>query len=82
LRLSRGTVSGTNKISLVLHSDRLDPSNGFVLFTALYVVIIFYKEDFSYYDEDQLTDFSLQGRMLPTWIMGRFVPIWLQEFNA
>jgi hypothetical protein len=56
----------------------------FVLFTALYIVIIFYKEDFNYYDDDQLTDFSLQGRMFPPWIMpdmGRFVPIWLQEFN-
>lgn len=56
----------------------------FVLFTALFIAIIFYKEDFNYYDDDQLTDFSFQGRMFPPWIMpdmGRFVPIWLQEFN-
>ena len=34
----------------------------FTIFVTLYVVAIFYKEDFAYYDNDQLTDFSLRGR--------------------
>jgi hypothetical protein len=57
---------------------------GFALFATLYVVVIFYKEDFAYYDNDQLTDFSLRGRSFspPIWpATGRFFPLGFQEFN-
>jgi hypothetical protein len=56
----------------------------FVLFAALYIFLIFYKEDFSYYDNSQLTDFSLRGKMFPPpvwWSVGRFFPLGFQEFN-
>lgn len=54
------------------------------LFVALYIVAIFYKETFAYYDNDQLTDFSLRGRAFapPIWPgAGRFFPLGFQEFN-
>jgi hypothetical protein len=56
----------------------------FALFVALYVAVILYKEDFSYYDNDQFTDFSVQGRNFPPPIwpaIGRFFPLGFQEFN-
>jgi len=55
-----------------------------LLFVAFYVVLIFYKEDFAAYDDDQLTDFSLRGTNFgpPIWpSVGRFLPLALQEFN-
>ena len=57
---------------------------GFLLFLGLYISLIFYKEDFAYYDDDQLIDFSLQGKTFapPVWPgSGRFFPLGLQEFN-
>jgi hypothetical protein len=54
-------------------------------FVAVYVAVIFYKEDFSFYDAAFLTDFSVQGRNLspPIWPgVGRFYPLALQEFNV
>jgi hypothetical protein len=57
----------------------------FALFLTLYVVAIFYKEDFAYFDNDNLTDFSVQGRSFspPIWPdAGRFFPLGLQEFNV
>lgn len=49
-----------------------------------YVALIFYKEDFAYYDDDMLTDFSVQGHNFPAPIWpetGRFYPLADQEFN-
>lgn len=57
----------------------------FALFTAFYIALIFYKEDFAYYDNDQLTDFSVQGKPYPPpiwWALGRYFPLGFQEFNA
>jgi hypothetical protein len=57
----------------------------FALFVMLYVMAIFYKEDFAYYDNDQLTDYSVQGTSFPPPIWpnaGRFFPLGLQEFNV
>jgi len=55
-----------------------------LLFVAFYIVLIFYKEDFAAYDDDQLTDFSLRGQSFPPPIWpsaGRFLPLGLLEFN-
>jgi hypothetical protein len=55
-----------------------------LLFVAFYIVLIFYKEDFAAYDDDQLTDFSLRGQSFPPPIwpsVGRFLPLGLLEFN-
>src|SRR5215467_10959794 len=57
---------------------------GLLAFLAAYIVLIFYKEDFAYYDDDMLTDFSVQGRnfLPPVWsALGRFYPLADQEFN-
>jgi hypothetical protein len=57
----------------------------FGLFLLLYTAMILYKEDFVFFDNDQLTDFSVAGRALPPpiWpLEGRFFPLALQEFNA
>ena len=56
----------------------------FLLFLALYIFLIFYKENFAYYDNDQFTDFSLRGIYFapPIWLeAGRFFPLGFQEFN-
>ena len=56
----------------------------FLIFLAFYILLIFYKEDFAYYDDDMLTDFSVQGRnfLPPVWsALGRFYPLADQEFN-
>lgn len=56
----------------------------FAVFIVLCVVIMLYKEDFAYYDNDQLTDFSLRGVSFapPIWTgSGRFFPLGFQEFN-
>jgi hypothetical protein len=56
----------------------------FLIFLAFYIRLIFYKEDFAYYDDDILTDFSIQGRnfLPPVWsALGRFYPLGDQEFN-
>ncbi len=55
-----------------------------VAFLVGYLFLIFYKEDFAYYDDDMLTDFSLQGKNFPAPIWpgtGRFYPLADQEFN-
>lgn len=57
----------------------------FLVFLAVYIVIIFHKEDFAYYDDDMLTDFSVQGKSFspPVWsALGRFYPLADQEFNV
>lgn len=57
----------------------------FLLFLGVYVSLMFYKETFAYYDDDQLLDFSLQGKSFspPIWpASGRFFPLGLQEFNV
>jgi len=57
---------------------------GLLAFLAAYILLIFYKEDFAYYDDDILTDFSVQGRnfLPPVWsALGRFYPLADQEFN-
>jgi hypothetical protein len=54
-------------------------------FVAFYIVMIFYNEDFAYYDDDMLTDFSVAGKSLmpPIWPgTGRFYPLSDQEFNV
>lgn len=59
-------------------------SIAFLLFVALYMFLIIYKEDFAYYDDEMLTDFSIQGVNLSPPIMlriGRFFPLADQEFN-
>jgi hypothetical protein len=56
----------------------------FLAFLAAYIIVIFYKEDFAYYDDDMLTDFSVQGKnfLPPVWsALGRFYPLADQEFN-
>jgi len=56
----------------------------FLIFLACYIRLIFFKEDFAYYDDDILTDFSVQGRNFspPVWsALGRFYPLGDQEFN-
>ncbi len=56
----------------------------FLIFLAFYIRLIFYKEDFAYYDDEILTDFSVQGRnfLPPVWsALGRFYPLADQEFN-
>jgi hypothetical protein len=53
-------------------------------FVTFYIAMIFYKEDFAYYDDDMLTDFSVVGKSLmpPIWPgTGRFYPLSDQEFN-
>jgi hypothetical protein len=55
-----------------------------VLFVAFYVSMIFYKEDFAYYDDDMLLNFSVRGQNFspPIWpSLGRFYPLADQEFN-
>jgi len=57
----------------------------FLLFTAFYVTAIFYREDFAYYDDDMMTDFTLQGRpaLVPIWPeTGRFFPLAYRGFNV
>jgi len=57
----------------------------FGLFLAFYVAMILWREDFAFFDNDQLTDFSVAGRALPPPIWpsgGRFFPLAFQEFNA
>jgi hypothetical protein len=56
----------------------------FLLFLIFYIAVLFYKEDFAYYDNDQLTGFSLQGKTFPPPVwpnVGRFFPLAFQEFN-
>lgn len=56
----------------------------FLLFLIFYVAVIFYKEDFAYYDNQQFIDFSVAGKALPPPIwpdLGRFFPLGHQEFN-
>jgi hypothetical protein len=56
----------------------------FLLFAAFYIFLIFYKEDFAYYDDDMMTDYSVGGKNLspPLWPgTGRFYPLADQEFN-
>lgn len=56
----------------------------FLVFLTFYLRLIFYREDFAYYDDDILTDFSVQGRnfLPPVWsAVGRFYPLADQEFN-
>lgn len=55
-----------------------------LLFVVSYIFLIFYKEDFAYYDDDVLTEFSLRGHAFapPIWPdLGRFFPLADQEFN-
>lgn len=57
----------------------------FGIFLLLYIAIILYKEDFAFFDNEMLTDYSATGRALPPpiWpLEGRFFPLGLQEFNA
>jgi hypothetical protein len=57
----------------------------FLVFLMAYIFIIFHKEDFAYYDDDMLTEFSVQGKSFspPVWsALGRFYPLADQEFNV
>jgi len=56
----------------------------FAVFVMGYIYLIFYREDFSYYDDDLLIESSLQGKRFlpPIWpAVGRFYPLADQEFN-
>jgi len=55
----------------------------FCLFAMFYMSVILYKEDFCYYDDDLLTEFSVQGKNFgpPIWNGDRFFPLSDQEFN-
>jgi hypothetical protein len=56
----------------------------FSLFLVSYIFLIFYREDFSDFDNSQLTFYSLSGRQfgMPIWKeSGRFWPLGLQEYN-
>jgi hypothetical protein len=71
---------------------RFDWSRGTIISVALlaiflgaYSVMILAWEDFSSYDEAELTGFSVRGADLPPMILpeeGRFYPLSLQEFNV
>ena len=53
-------------------------------FLVSYIATILIWEDFAYYDNDQLTLYSVKGRSFPLPIWrdnGRFFPFGLQEFN-
>lgn len=55
-----------------------------VIFLAAYISLMFYKEDFAYYDNVVLTNFSLIGQpyWMPIWRdQGRFWPLGFQEYN-
>jgi hypothetical protein len=57
----------------------------FLLFAALYIFVILYKEDFAYYDDDMMTDFPLRGlpALVPIWPeTGRFFPLAYRGFNV
>ncbi len=57
----------------------------FLLFFFFYVFVIFHKEDFAYYDDDVMTEYSVQGVNYapPIWPdIGRFFPLADQEFNV
>jgi hypothetical protein len=57
----------------------------FCLFTAGYIALILAGERFDYYDNSQLTLYSLKGHNYPPpiWIgLGRFFPLAFQEFNV
>ncbi len=57
----------------------------FLLFAALYSLVILYKEDFAYYDDDMITDFPLRGlpALVPIWPdRGRFFPLGFRSFNV
>jgi len=55
----------------------------FCLFAMFYMSVILYKEDFCYYDDDLLTEFSVQGKNFAPPILNgdRFFPLSGQEFN-
>jgi hypothetical protein len=77
---SGGRIRSPGRISF------LDGASAVLLFVfvAFYVSMIFYKEDFAYYDDDMLTDFSVRGQNFspPIWPgLGRFYPLADQEFN-
>lgn len=60
------------------------PTILFSIFFLIYIFLIFYKEDFAYYDDTQFTRFSLKGIAygFPIWReQGRFWPLGLQEYN-
>ncbi len=70
----RGRLKLTDKLAAI----------ALLLFAASYIFLIFYKEDFAYYDDDVLTEFSVRGHAFapPIWPdMGRFFPLADQEFN-
>lgn len=53
-------------------------------FLVAYIFLIFYKEDFAYYDHFQFTSYSLISKpfLMPIWEeSGRFWPLGLQEYN-
>ncbi len=57
----------------------------FLAFLGLYISAICYREDFAYYDDDMLTDFSLRGIPFPAPIwpnLGRFFPLADRGFNV
>jgi hypothetical protein len=80
---------GDRRYSLTKLSRGLNPTDVtsvivFLIFLAFYIILIFYKEDFAYYDDDILTDFSVRGMnfLPPVWsAVGRFYPLADQEFN-
>ncbi len=80
----RGVPEGRGRLRSRLSITDSISAIALLLFVAFYVVLIFYKEDFAAYDDDQLTDFSLRGQRFPPPIWpsaGRFFPLGHQEFN-
>jgi len=56
----------------------------FLSFLSLYIYLMFFKENFSYYDNFQFTHSNLIGKpyYMPIWRdSGRFWPLGLQEYN-
>jgi hypothetical protein len=86
---TRGSSQEAQTGQAAIHSRRFRLADGvslvlLVTFLASYIFLIFYKENFVYYDDDMLTDFTLQGKTFPTPIWpdtGRFYPLADQEFN-
>jgi hypothetical protein len=57
----------------------------FALFLGLYIYVQLSGEDFAFYDDDQITQFSLRGRNFgpPIWPqLGRVYPLQFQDLNV
>jgi hypothetical protein len=83
------SASNDNPYGAANHPWHFDLKDGIsvgllLVFLGAYIFQIFYKETFAYYDDDMLTEFSVQGKNFPAPVWpdtGRFYPLADQEFN-